>query len=62
MLHCPASVKLSGIKSPESSVSIKIITLINFSKKKITKFSLLTEKKEDCALWCLIHWALWQAR
>lgn len=61
MLHCQASMKLSEIRSPEFSASIKIMMLITFFLKKFL-FSLLTEKKEDCALWCLIHWALWQDR
>lgn len=52
MLHCQASMKLSRIKSPEFSVNIKIMTLMIFLGEKN---SLLTEKKEDCVLWCLIH-------
>lgn len=50
-----ASAKLSGMKSPETSVNIK--TIIIFFPVRM-----LTEKKEDCALWCLIDWAFWQAR
>lgn len=51
----PAYVKLSGMGSSETKVSVKTTILIFFQQES-------SQRRKKSALWCLIDWAFWQAR